>query len=420
MAMLRQGGIGEAIMIGMLEQFTSNGRGSIEGKFRNVVIKELMHGWSLIRPEEGEGSNLYAMHRLVRRFILNEMGRGSAVWNDVYSLALPAIHDVLENELRKQGYSFYEFPDVFETNHREFVTHTLALVHHHVLQAKDSETLNLSEVENIHEYSARVMEFMGKSVEEVEIRECWLAILHHEQAENRKRSCIERLRDLWHQRNRGRDVNTRIAHACTSLALALMGMGEFNRAALKLRESLEIRQAVYGHDKRPLQIAQSLRNLGFADKKTGRLDEALEKYEQRLEMYQEIHGHGKLYSDIAWSFGRLGFAFRKKGRLDDAVEKIEQSLEMYQEIHGQGEPHPDIALSLGDLGLLYQKMGRLDDAVEKHEQRLEMYQEIHGQGNPHPDIAGSLGYLGLLYQKMGRLQTGVRNHPDRIYLFIRS
>ncbi len=78
MAMLGQGGIREPIVKGILEAVAANGSGRVEGMFRKVIVKELMHGSSLIwrDEEEREVKRMYRTHRLVRRFILNDMGRG--------------------------------------------------------------------------------------------------------------------------------------------------------------------------------------------------------------------------------------------------------------------------------------------------------------------------------------------------------
>ncbi len=72
MAMLGQGRIGEAIVNGILKAAAADGGGSVEGMVRNVIVKELMHGSSLIwhDEEDGEERRVYRMHRLLRRFIL--------------------------------------------------------------------------------------------------------------------------------------------------------------------------------------------------------------------------------------------------------------------------------------------------------------------------------------------------------------
>ncbi len=79
MAMLGQGGIAEGIVKGILEAAIEGGGGSVEGMFRDVIVKELMHGSSLIWCDEGEARRMYHMHSLVQLFILNDVGRGTTM-----------------------------------------------------------------------------------------------------------------------------------------------------------------------------------------------------------------------------------------------------------------------------------------------------------------------------------------------------
>ena len=105
---------------------------------------------------DGEERRMYTMHRLVRRFNLSGMVRGSEVWNHVCSLALFAVHECVRIELEKEGHSFSEMPDVFEKNHREFATHYLALSRHHSLRRQSADKQHVSEVEDINWYSGKM------------------------------------------------------------------------------------------------------------------------------------------------------------------------------------------------------------------------------------------------------------------------
>ncbi len=240
MAMLGQGGIGEGIVMGIMKMDTADGGGCVKGMFRNVFVQELMHGSSLVWCDEEE-RGIYKMHRLVQLFVLKDVGRGTTMWNDVHRLALLAVYQEVETELRKKGNSFYELPDIFEDYHVEFAAQSLALVRHYVGSARSSEKRNVSEVEDIHVYAGVVMEFMGKSEEGVEVWEDLLAIRNHQEAENRRRSFIERLQDAWYRRNRGKVVKLRIAHTYHSLGTALKDTGKLNRAASQLGQSSKMK-----------------------------------------------------------------------------------------------------------------------------------------------------------------------------------
>ena len=430
MAMLGQGGIGETIVNGILRAATADGDVSVEGMFRKVIVKELMHESSLIWKGEGEGRNMYRMHRLVRRFILNDMEYGSAVWNDVYSLALPTVHEILKTELEKEGNSLCELPDVFENNHRELSGHSLALVHHHVLPMQDSEIRNVSEVESIHWYCGIVMRFMGKLEEEAKVWEQLLAILYHQQAENRCTSNIEGLSDIHNHENRGKEVGSliarsvygqgkphpRIASCLNNLGIVYQRMGKLDKALEKHEQSLEMHRALHGFKPHP-DIASSLGSLGIVYERMGKLEKALEKYDGTLKMYQAVHGYNMPHPDIALSLNNLGSVYLRMGKLDRAMEKHQQSLEMYRAIHRHGKPHPRIALCLNNLGTVYQGMGKLDDALEKHQQALEMYRAVHGNDKPHSDVAASLCLLGLVYEKMCKLEKALEKHEQSLEIY---
>ncbi len=289
------------------------------------------------------------MHRLVQLFILNDVGRGTTMWNDVHSLALLAVHQEVGTELRKKGNSFFELPDVFEDNHVQLAAHTLALVRHYVHSEGVSENWNDSKVYDIHKYTRRVMGFMGKSEEGVEVWEDLLVILNNQQAGNGKKGITERLQDVWYRRNRGKAVKLRIAHTHCSLGTALMATGKLNRAASQLELSFKMKRAIHGPKKPHPDIASSLNNLGNVYHCMGELKKALEKHEQRVEMERAIHGPNKPHPDIAMSLNNLGLVYYDVGELEKALEKHEQSVEMFRAIYGSDEPHAHTAMHFGGL-----------------------------------------------------------------------
>ncbi len=410
MSMLGQGGTGETIVNGILKATAADEDVDVKEMFREVIVKELIHGSSLICRDKGVGEERYKykMHRLVRLFILKEMGRGSATWNDVFRLALPAVHECVKFELENEGNSFDKLPDVLVSRHREFVTHSVALVHHHILPVRGVEIRYVSEVVHIHRYGAKVMEFMGKSEEEVRVWEHLSIILHHQQAAERQRNSIEE------SRSRGEEWKSRIADVYNSLGCALMRTGKLDSAAARLEESLRMKRALHGHEQPHPEIALSLNNLGNVYRKMGKLKSALEKHEQSMVMEQAIHRHGKPHPNIAKSLNNLGNVYRQMGKLHKALEKHEQSLDIEMEIHGQGKPHPNIAKSLDNLGLVYRQMGKLEKAMETHNQSLKMKLAIHGNAEPNPDIAKSLDNLGNVYRQMGKLNQAWERHDQSL------
>ena len=415
MAILGQGDIREAIVNGILKAAVGDGGGGVAWMIQSVIVEELMHGSSLISRSRGEGQEkcIYIMHRLVRLFILNDMGRGSAIWKDVYGFALPAVHEEVKTELETEGNSFCKLPDLFESNHRELAVHSLALVDHHVLPVSGSKISDVSKLEDVHLYCGMVKRFMGKSEEEVHVWEHLLAVLQHQQQENHRRRYIKRLLDVCHCRSREKEPTSRIANVYNNLGYALTTAGQLYTASSRLEQSLEMNRAIHGHEPH-LDIASSLNNLGLVYRKMGRLDEAQENLEQCLAIERVIHGNETPHPDIAKSLRNLGIVYRKMGKLRKSLESHEQSLEIEQLIHGSDKPHPDIAKSLNNIGNVYRHMGELEKALEKHERSLEIERAIHRHGDPHPDIAKSLDYLGHVQRLMGELDEALKNHEESL------
>ncbi len=416
MAMLGQAPIDQTIVRRIMTAAMLHDRRTVKMMFSNVITEELVQGSSLICRDERRGQQkaMYRMHRLVRRFILNEMLCESDLWNYVYSLALPAVHDGVESELRKESKSFCELPDVFENNHREFMAHSLALVHNHMLPASGGQIQDFSKVKDIHEYSGKLMRFMGKSHEEVQVWEHLQAILHHQQVENRSIRFSGRLLDMWHRRKREKEVEICLSRVYNSLGIALEISGKLNSAVLKLKSSLQMRRTIHGHGKAHPDIASSLNNLGNVYLKMGEQDKALEKQKESLKMKRVIHGGSKPHPAIASSLDNLGIVYLKMGELGEALEKHEESLEMKRVIHGGSKLHPAIASSLDNLGNVYLKMGELGKALEKHEESLEMRRTIHGHRKAHPDIASSLNNLGNVYLEMRELHKALEKYEESL------
>ncbi len=409
MAMLGQGGIGEAIMNKILRAATANGGVTIEAMFRNVIKKELMHGSSLIWCDEGErqGACMFKMHRLVQRFILNDMVRGSAI-----SLTLRAVREVVKTELEKEGNSFCELPDVFENSHRELSTYTLALVHHYMLPAPARDLQDVSELEDFHWYTGKGTEFMGNWEEEVQAWDHLLIILHHQQTEKQRRRLSVCLVDARYRRNQEKKEKIRIVGVYCNMGFALRRIGKLDSAASKHEQGLEIRRAIYGYGKPHPVIASSLNSLGNVYLQMEKMDKALENHEQSLEMKRAIYRNGKPHPEIAPSLNNLGLVYEGMNKLNEALEKHKQSLGMYLAIHGHNKPHPLIASSLNNLGNIYFRMNKLDKALKKHKQSLDMYLTIQGHGNPHPDIATSLNNLGNVYHRMGKGNKAQEKHEQ--------
>ncbi len=190
-----------------------------------------------------------------------------------------------------------------------------------MLPVRVSQIRDVSELEDIHRYSGKVMRFMGRWEEAVRVWEHLLTILQLQKPQNRSRSSNEYLANMPLSETRGHEVKIREANVYDSHGNALSSAERLSNATSKLKKSLRMRRKIFGD--------------------------------------------GKPHSDIAMSLNNLGNGYLEMGKLDKALKKHKRSLKMRRAIHGHQQPHPHIAMSLNNLGIVYQKMGNLDKALEK-------------------------------------------------------
>ncbi len=395
MAMLGQAPIGETIVNRILEAATPDGQRSVDEMFRSVFLEELVHGSSLIYRDEGHDmGSAYSMHRLVRRFILSDMERGSVLWNDVYNLALFSVHECIDAELKKENKTFEEFSDLYGSNHRKLEPHALALIDHHSLPSAGTDIQHVSKVGDIHRYGGYFLEFSGKIEEEVHVWECLLAILHRQYGENDVKSCV--------------------ADAHSSLGNALSVMGKLADAASTLEHSLKMYRRIHGHETAHPEIAMALNDLALVYSNQGNLERAAMLLEQSLSMYRMVHRAESVHPDIATALSNLANVYRDQGKLVRAMEMHEKSLAMERMIYGENKAHPTIAISLNNLAITYQEHGKLERAVALLEQSLEMQRTLYGAKSVHPGIAGTLSNLANVYREQGKLTEALEMHEQSL------
>ncbi len=389
MSMLGQTPIAESIVKGILREARDQGD-SVDLMFRNVFMKELVHGSSLVYREEEHGERVYSMHRLVRRFILGDMQRGSVSWNNVFNLALLSLHNRVDVELKNKKRTFNGVLDFFGDRHREFVPHILAIIDHLALASSGAEVPYVSKVEDLHRYSGYLLRFFGKIQEEVRVWKRFCAVLRRQYGENK--------------------VTDSIIDVHCELGESLMVIGRLDEAVDVLERSLSMCRAVYGDDIAHRNIAKCMNNLGLVYLDQGKLEKAAEMHENSLTMKQTIHGMGTVHLEIATSISNLAWVYHDQGKLNEAVKMQERALEMKRIIYSREKAHPEIAATLCNLALVHLDLGNLERAAMILEESLVMNRTIYGDDLVHPEIAASLGNLGLVYREQGKLEEALSMH----------
>ena len=259
MAMQGQGCIGEAMMKGILKAAAQEG-GSAEELYESVVVRELMHGSSLIWRDErrGEGSRTYEMHRLVRRFILNEMVIGQQSKN-----GRSRIERLLDVFSGTRG--------VIDSQGRKVISATSIL----------EQTLQIRGA--IHGYgkphldTASTLNNLGLEYE----RKCELT-----KAQEKYQQSLDMTREIHGDGK----PHPHVALLLSNLGRVYMKVGNLDEALEKHKQSLEVRQTIHGKGKPHLDIVMALCHIGEVYHMQKKLNQAADYLEKSLEMLKTLHG----------------------------------------------------------------------------------------------------------------------------------
>ena len=75
---------------------------SVSVMFRNVFVKEVLHGSSLLCGEEVEKTLACWMHRLMRRLFLSGKQFSNVAWKNAFTVAVISLQEGIEGVLKKE------------------------------------------------------------------------------------------------------------------------------------------------------------------------------------------------------------------------------------------------------------------------------------------------------------------------------
>ncbi len=184
------------------------------------------------------------------------------------------------------------------------------------------------------------------------------------------------------------------ALALNCLGLAVMYMGQFERALESCERSLEIYDKMGDNE----GIANSLNTIGFIHFEKGEYRRALEFHKRSLEMREKI-GDQKL---IAHSLTNIGIQHHYLGEIEEAIEHFMKGKEIFERIGDQ----IDMSISLNNIGVFHFERGRFHKALECYEKSLDIRERI---GDQH-GISGSLNNIGLVLAYKGDYDGALECH----------
>jgi len=191
--------------------------------------------------------------------------------------------------------------------------------------------------------------------------------------------------------------------------LYLHGRAQYPGAEALLRQSLEIREAVFGPE-HP-DVAESLNNLAIDYAVQGRHAEAEPLLKRALKIWEKKLGPED--TNVLSALNSLAGVCLALGKRAEAEPLMQRSLQIREKILPPGDP--SLALSLNNLGGFYILQGEYARAEPLFQRALEIRQNAHGPS--HPDVAASLNNLGTLYTRQGRYGEAMPLYQRALNIF---
>ncbi|WP_234570685.1 tetratricopeptide repeat protein [Rhodohalobacter sp. 614A] len=194
--------------------------------------------------------------------------------------------------------------------------------------------------------------------------------------------------------------------AFDKLGLLLINKGDFFTADSILTLALDIREN-YIHSTGPA-LAQTLSNLAFATRRIGDNETAEPLYRRSLEIREEHLGPD--HPLTLENMNSLGVVLHYKAKYRETEELFREILERRQNL--LTPLHPDIAISQNSLGALLMNLGNYEEADSLLKEALFIRKKLYGDN--HPSVALTLNNLALSHIEQNRL-TEASDYVEEAY-----
>lgn len=208
-----------------------------------------------------------------------------------------------------------------------------------------------------------------------------------EESEQFYRDALELLEDKY-------GINSYvIVRYINNLADVLVASGNFDEAEELYQRALRIKN---NSESRDSDIATSLDGLAALLRNTNRSKEAEPFIRESLSIREKIYGLD--HPDVATSLNNLGLMLYEIGRYHEAEPLFRRGLAIYEAQYGPD--HTEVAASLCNLGLLLTAMGRLGEAEQHYLRALEIFE--HRLGSDHSLVESTLNSIVWLLWETSR------------------
>jgi len=177
--------------------------------------------------------------------------------------------------------------------------------------------------------------------------------------------------------------------------------GDYEAALTQYQKSLEIDEK-----KGDIQgVSKSLHQIGMIYQLKGDYETALTQYRKALEIKEKI---GDIRG-VSTTLYQIGMIYQEKGDFEAALTQYRKSLEIMEKIGDIAS----ISASLHQIGNIYYLKGDYDAALTQYQQSLEIREKIG-------DIAGigfSMGQMGSLYFNQSQFDTALKHFLRAFIIF---
>src|SRR5262245_8865573 len=184
-----------------------------------------------------------------------------------------------------------------------------------------------------------------------------------------------------------------LASAIAEQAQIAQHFAAYDRAESLYRESLEIRESVFGPSH--ADVAWSLNGIGGVAYDRGDFGKAEEAYRRALAIQRAMLGDDA--PDVALTLSHLASALGRVGRDGEAEPMMVEAVRIQERAFGP--VHAEVASALHHLASLYGRQRLLDRAAELLERTHEIRQQLFGP--THNNVAIGFRNLGLTYSLAG-------------------
>lgn len=205
-------------------------------------------------------------------------------------------------------------------------------------------------------------------------------------------------------RSYGRD-HPEIADTVNHLGVVLGEQGRLEVAIHLLEQAAESRRLPAAD---PVELAETLINLGVYHEQLGDYPEAARVLEEALQILEDRFGSEHV--EIARALNVLSIVVERQGDLAESERLLTRALEIRRKL--LGEDHPDFARAASNLAILLRRRGELERAEAMYYQALETQRRGFGEG--HPEIARTLNNLGVLLRYKGDLEASEARHREAL------